>query len=173
MQELNKEAIQKAAHASTTAEIVAEMLSKRERQRGSVNIPRTHMQLMYEGNVINDEDYNRFWLELEKAGVGRIINGRNKKPSEFRFDYNLIEVGKIAVKNNKNPNILLRKAPQNLIKVEDSSKVLEQSTDKVIEADTFIYIPLRDDYRVSIKVPRNLTKEESKIIAESLRRVTC
>lgn len=150
------------AHKSHTAIVTATSLALRERLRHSSDITRTRSELARQGEKIVESDYMQFWKDLQTAGVGSIIYGRKGKPDRFDWHYSLKSIAKACidgqdVKATKNQEIKAEPAKAQKEVKPDSSKSVQS-----------VYVPLRNDFGVEIKVPSKMTKAEVEILTKAL-----
>jgi hypothetical protein len=89
--------IKEAAHKNQTAEAVFTALALRDRMRHTTDLNRFKTQLVKESGNIVEQDYLATFKELEKLGMGSIVYGRKKKPSKFKWHYNLKDIGHAAM----------------------------------------------------------------------------
>jgi len=93
---VNELALKDIAHANESSIATTLALGARNRHRAFTNVDKVKRMLMSKGEKIVDQDYYNFWKALAQAGVGSIIYGRNKKPTRFKWNYNLKAVSRIA-----------------------------------------------------------------------------
>lgn len=160
--------LKRIADANPTAEVVATSLALRERLRHFSDIRRTKMDLIKNGEKIVDNDYKKFWKDLESLGVGSIVYGRKGNPDRFEWHYNLksvasaviegkdLELSRIDFKSAKKPEMI--RTPIKLVK----PSVTERN----------VYIMLRDGISLNLNVPSDLTKNEINLIVRALSQVS-
>lgn len=179
---LNGAKLKEIAHKSHTATVTATSLALRERLRHSSDITRTRAELARQGERIVEADYMQFWKDLQVAGVGSIVYGRKGKPDRFDWYYSLKSIAKACIDGSnvqavkvagpmqpEAPKVILRPksevAPKREeVKVRLSDKVSTSSGDRLV------YIPLRSNFDVEIKVPVNFTKDEAELLSKALLR---
>jgi hypothetical protein len=81
--------IKEVIHHSETAETVANALFLRQRMRNFTIIQNLKYELLNEGHRIIEADFDKFWEELEQAGMGVIVYGQNVRRNRFEWHYNL------------------------------------------------------------------------------------
>lgn len=158
--------LKQVANANSTAGVVATSLALRERLRHFSDIRRTKMGLIKRGEKIVDNDYKKFWKDLEALGVGSIVYGRKGNADRFEWHYNLkriasaaidgtdIELNRIEIKDNQPTT----KIPIKLVK----PGVTQRN----------VYIMLRDGISLNLNVPSDLTKNEIDLIFKALSQVS-
>lgn len=164
------------AHKSHTATVTATSLALRERLRHSSDITRTRSELARQGERIVEADYMQFWKDLQAAGVGSIVYGRKGKPDRFDWHYSLKEVAKACIDGSDVKAFKTSHAAP--AKEEPKAKtVLRKATAKEepkakaeLDAGRLVFIPLRADFNVEIKVPADFSKSEAEILASALSR---
>lgn len=160
---LNGKLLHSIATRTDTAQRTMLLLATRERVRSNSDIQRTKNAMIRDGQKIVDADYNKFWEELQAAGVGSIVYGRkmkdgSKKADRFEWHYSLKSVGKAAIDGTDE-------------QVESVNNVVQMPVKEVAqEAAQSKAIPLRKDFDVAI--PANLTKEEAEYLIATIKRLT-
>lgn len=174
------------ANASYTAEVVMTSLALRERVRGFSDITRTKTNLIRDKEKIIDSDYIKFWKSLEAAGVGSIHHprpGDKDKNLKFEWHYSLRHIAEAALegKDVKAERILLnskaslsdsKKAPVKSAMVKENEAVNGAKEVSVGNNEKMVYIPLRSNFHLSIKVPADFSKDEADILAKALRSIS-
>jgi len=162
------------ASASHTATVTINALANRQRLRHSSDITRLRSQLVRNGEKIVEVDYMKFWKDLEAANVGSIIYGRKNKPDRFKWFYNLKSVAKSAMEGSdeeakqiSSPKIQFTSPKKRFIRRRAKTNVVVEAKSEHVN-EKIILIPLRANYHLEIKVPANVTKEEIKVIVNSL-----
>lgn len=175
--------------ASHSAQVTMLSLSQRERLRHFSDISRLKTKLLREGEKIVDEDYKKFWEELQAAGVGSIIYGRKGKPDRWVWYYSLRSIAKVVIEgsNDQIEKIEVKKRPKAVVgkspirKPSKQAKPIKQEIRQeskvddvkaVVKSEKVIFIPLRNDCDVSISLPANITKEELQRINSALLRMS-
>lgn len=174
---LNGQKLREIAHKSHTATVTATSLALRERLRHSSDITRTRAELARQGERIVESDYMQFWKDLQSANVGSIVYGRKGKPDRFDWHYSLksvakacieggdVKADKLASKSESKP----KKSSVRLSEKEKETTVKKSGNVETMEG-RLVYIPLRSDFHVEIKVPSNFNKDEAEILAKALLR---
>lgn len=90
-------------NATHTSIVTMMKLALRERnaRNGFTNITGIRNELIRMGEKIVDEDYLKFWQELETAGVGNLITGRRGNSDRFKWHYSLKEISKNAIEGKE------------------------------------------------------------------------
>jgi hypothetical protein len=88
---------------SETAEATAYALFLRNRLRTFTDIPRLKFELMKKGLHVVEADYDKLWEELEAAGMGVMVYGRNGKADKFEWHYNMRLVAQAAIEGQNLP----------------------------------------------------------------------
>lgn len=163
---LNGKQLREIAHKTRTAEITMTAMAMRERLRHFSDISRTRTQLLRAGEKIIDEDYKQFWKDLQAAGVGSIIYGRKGKPDRFEWHYSLKKVAKAALEgtDEKAERVTAEtlSLPEN-VEAKSSSPSSKHN-------DRLVYIPLRNNFDVEIRLPRDVSAQEIETIKKALER---
>lgn len=181
--------LKKIAHATHTAIVTATSLALRERLRHSSDITRTRNALARSGERIVESDYMQFWKDLQSAGVGAIVYGRRGKPDRFEWHFSLKSVAKACLEGSDEkaqklasvpiPQEVdakkvakLRKIPPQM--ASEAKEVIVKSSGNVNteSGQKLVYIPLRKDFDVEIKVPSDFSQDEAEIMARALIRAT-
>ena len=92
LQSLPAEKIKKlkeVIHFSETAETVANALFMRQRMRNFTIIQNLKYELLNEGHRIIESDFDKFWEELERVGMGVIVYNQSSRRNRFEWYYNL------------------------------------------------------------------------------------
>lgn len=175
--------LKQIAHASHTAEVTITALAMRERLRHFSDISRTRNTLVRNGEKIVEEDYMKFWKQLQDAGMGTIIYGRRGKPDRFEWYYSLKKVAKAAIEGTnesaekvggKGRSVAKPKSvPQKLSKEEKQEKVQKAEVAPTNNGARFVYIPLRPDFDLELPVPpKGYSPDEVEVISRALRRLS-
>ena len=172
------------ANASPTAEVVMTSLALRERVRSQSDITRTRTNLIRDREKIVEADYMAFWESLEKAGVGSIHYPRpheKDKSLKFNWHYSLKHIADAALHGKdvkaSRLNILkadpkpLDKAPAKALPAlkTELAKVTASKEIPISRSEKMVYVVLRPNFHVSIKVPSDFTKEESDVLYQALK----
>lgn len=185
---LDGEKLKKVASSSHTAQVVALSLAMRERLRHTSDITRTKNALIRSGERIVESDYEQFWEDLQAIGAGSIIYGRNGKQDRFKWHYSLKKVAEACIEGNdvhaeklagdleevnsqKSKTILRKKAVKHVLTAKQKEeKVKESGAVATASGDSLVYVPLRPNFDVEIKVPQDLTRDEVEVLARALSR---
>lgn len=89
--------LKQIAGHSETATVLMFNLAERKRFRNITDISHLKNALIRSGEKIIDEDYIAVFKELEAIGVGSLIIGRRGKPSRFKWNYSLKNIGEAAI----------------------------------------------------------------------------
>lgn len=167
MNQLNTNVLRTIAHSNPTAAASLEALAERERMRVYLDLTTHKRSLLKDGAKIVEADYNKMWEELQKAGVGSIVYGRGGKHDRFKWNYSLVNVGKAATKDEP---VLIAEAPKPKAKRRGRPPKNKQAEVTTTEdtGSNILYIPLRDNVNVSIKVPKNITPKERELIKHAI-----
>jgi hypothetical protein len=165
-------------------------LALRERNRHFSDIGRTRTALIRAGERIVDEEYRRFWIDLEKEGVGKIVYGRRGNPDRFEWYHALKMVADCALTGKDitiEPQSMLqaeeeKPAPKKAAAPKKSVRMTSaQKKDKVEHAEVasakgsaekLVVIPLRKDFFLEVKMPADVSKDEMEVIQEALKRAS-
>ena len=190
MATLDGDKLKKIANASHTAQVIVNALSERQRLRHTSDIQRTKNALIRSGERIVESDYEQFWEDIQAAGAGSIIYGRNGRQDDFKWHYSLKNVSKAMLdgkdvkaeklsllnsdlkKEIKSTKTVLRKStPKALLTAkQDEEKMGTFRAVKNNHGDSMVYVLLRPDFEVEFKVPSDLTKEEVEVLTRALTR---
>lgn len=102
MTTLNGSALKEIAHANPTAEAITLALAVRKRFRHVSNLRGMKNSLLKRNEKVVDEDYMRYWKQLEEAGVGSVVHGRKGNPDRFEWNFNLKTVAEAAIQGTNN-----------------------------------------------------------------------
>lgn len=94
---LNGKKMKEIGNKTPTAEVLATSLSLRQRTRHEINVDRTRMRLIREGEKITEKDYMQFWSDLQAENLGHIVLGRMGNYNRFIFHYDPIKIGKACL----------------------------------------------------------------------------
>lgn len=172
MIKLEGKLLKQVADANPTAGVVATSLALRERLRHFSDIRRTKMSLIKSGEKIVDNDYKKFWKDLEALEVGSIIYGRKGNPDRFEWHYNLKSVAAAAINGNDQEVERISKVPiskpTTQLTATRQIKLLKPEPSR----EKSMYIMLRDDFAVNFSVPGDITKKEIDLIVKALYQVS-
>jgi hypothetical protein len=178
---LDQQKLTSIAHSSHTAEVVMVSLGVRERMRPTSDLGRIKKILLRSGERIVDSDYTKLWKDLEAAGVGSIVYGRNGNPDRFHWHYSLKKVAKTALEGPQEEDIFPIDQPpkeENKAPVEDSKPVKrkrgrpkKKHESVTTTMEKIVFIPLRKGVEINIQVPADLTKEDVRLISNALFRI--
>lgn len=93
--------LKEITNASHTSIITMLLLALRIRDRGFSNITATKEQLIRMGEKVVDEDFLKFWRDLQTAGIGSIVYGRRGRPDRFQWHYSLKNVARVAIEGKE------------------------------------------------------------------------
>ncbi len=165
---LDGKLLKQVADANSTAEVVAMSLSLRERLRHFSDIRRTKMTLIRNGEKIVENDYKKFWKDLETLGVGSIIYGRKGNADRFEWHYNLKSIASAAIEGR---DLELNRLNFNPSKTEEVKKSpVKLLVPEITEKN--VYVMLRDDFSINMNVPSDITKKEIDLIVKALQEVS-
>lgn len=87
------------AKSSGTATEVMLQLASRERnaRNGFTNLLAFKAILLREGKKVDDNEYLKFWQDLEAAGIGNYIVGRRGQPDRFKWHYHVKDIAVSAI----------------------------------------------------------------------------
>lgn len=166
--------------ATHSAEVTITSLAMRERLRHTSDIVRLKTQLVRSGEKIVEEDYMRFWKELEAIGIGSIVYGRKGKADRWEWHYNLKSIAKAVINGSsdavekidgkKRSKVVVSKMPVRK-QVKRETRV-ESHVNTIVRSEKVIFIPLRSDCDISINLPANITKEELAKINYALQKMS-
>lgn len=166
--------------ATHSAEVTITSLAMRERLRHTSDIVRLKTQLVRSGEKIVEEDYMRFWKELEAIGIGSIVYGRKGKADRWEWHYNLKSIAKAVIDGStdavekiegKKRSKVASKMPVRNQQVKRESRI-ENHVKAIVKSEKIIFIPLRSDCDISINLPANITKEELAKINYALQKMS-
>lgn len=152
------------AHASHSAEVTMTALALRERNRHFSDMGRTKTALIRAGEKIVDEEYRKFWHDLQRAGIGAIVHGRRGVPDRFEWYYALKMVADAALTGR---DIIANRQAAQEEEIEEPAKKLakpEKRARMVRSAasskpkEKMVNIPLRKNFY--LEVPADMTVEE-------------
>jgi hypothetical protein len=99
---LDNTKLRNITNASHTSVVTMLLLALRERARGFSNIDATKDQLIRMGEKIVEEDFQKFWKDLQDAGIGVIVYGRRGGPDRFQWHYSLKRIAGAAIEGKEN-----------------------------------------------------------------------
>lgn len=139
------------AMKSNVAKEILENLSERVRNREFSDIQKMRREM----GISNDNpEYLEFWKNLEQLGCGSIIYGKNPNYPRFHWKYSLIDVANEAMKG---------------IKRTRRATVIQARGNTTATSFKLVLIPLRPNFNVEVKIPLELTENESDTLAYALR----
>ena len=94
---IDSETLKRISNANPTAEVVTYVLAMRQRIRAFSDLRRLKISLIRSKERIVESDYQQYWKDLEQAGFGSIVRGRNGNSDRFAWHYSLKEVAKAAI----------------------------------------------------------------------------
>jgi len=158
---MNSEKLKALTNTSHTAVVTMLMLALRERARGYSNITLAKQQLVSMGEKVVDEDFQKFWKDLQDLGIGTIVYGRRGGPDKFQWYYSLKSIAKVAIEGKENevrelakrvPKVVAIKPIQPVIKKRRSRKV-------VLKIERKLYsITLSSGLIAEVILPSNATE---------------
>lgn len=171
---LDSNKLKQITNASHTAEAVMTHCALRTRLRTFTDIPRTQKELIRAGEKIVDKDYQAFWENLQAAGAGVIVLGRNGKPPRFEWHYSMKKVAQAAlegknIQTNRFENVVASKTAPVAPKL--TKPAIPAPKLKAVETPKSVFIPLRTDFCLEFSVPANLSKAEAEMISQALKRL--
>lgn len=164
--------LKQIADRNDTATLVMMSLADRKRFRSVTDIGHMKNLLVRSGEKVVLEDYMKTWKELEAAGVGSIIYGRNGQSNRFKWNYSLTAVGHAAM-NGKDIQVKnLRYIPVTKIVTHKlpAPKKVEAPKPIPVVSQNILYIPLRSDFIIDLKIPSDVTEQELNAIRRALER---
>lgn len=161
-------------HRNRTAEVTTLSLAMRERLRHFSDIGRTRNALVRQGEKIVDGDYMQYWKDLQAAGVGAIIFGRRGNPNRFEWHYSLKKIAKAALEGT---NVEAeRHEAEKPAAPAPAPKVIRRSPQAPAPVKTLaqktVFIPLRSNFDLEIKLPGDVNAQEIETITKALARAT-
>lgn len=169
---LNGKQLHEISQKSHSAEVTLLSLAMRDRARSFSDINRTKAKLVKDGEKIVNEDYMQFWKDLQTAGVGSIVYGRKGNPNKFVWHFSLKSVAQVALDGNdkavdarKPATTIVAKKPKVILRKQQPVK---QAAPVTAASDKVIYVPLRKDFDIAIKIPGNISKEELATLHKAL-----
>lgn len=182
-EKLSGKVLKTIAEKSPTATRVTMSLALRARLRHFSDVNRIKSELVRAGEKIVDADFNQYWKDLDKAGVGSIIYGRKGKSTRFEWFYSLKSVAKAAIEGKdldesrivpkKGVKVILKKNPINTITFETpevKEKAKETPKPSLVVNDTRVFIVLRPDFQLEINLPSDVTPREVELIKLAITR---
>ncbi len=94
---VNVEKLRTLAKASDTARIVFSAFAERERATQTTDLRRHRRDLELHGHSINPKDYEKIFLGLQEAGIGRIYYSQKGRANRFKWEYSIMSVGSVAL----------------------------------------------------------------------------
>lgn len=164
---LNGQVLKKIANSNHTAEVVMTDMALRERVRPFSDIHRTRNRLIREGEKIIEDDYKKFWKDLQDSGAGVIVYGRKGNPDRFQWHYSMKKVAEAAL-DGKDLSVAAAKVVSTPKPAPTESRT--KPAPKLAKTRE-VFIPLRNDFCLGFNVPTDLTKAEAEMIAVALRRM--
>ena len=109
--------LKEIALKSKTAEIAAYALYMRRRLTRDTDIPRLKYDLIKDGHKVINEDFDQLWDDLQRAGMGVLVHGRNGQPNRFEWFYNMRLVAQAALDGKDYPSSEKPNPPDNNTRV--------------------------------------------------------
>lgn len=167
---LNGKQLKEISHKNRTAEVTMTALAMRERVRNFSDIPRTRAKLIKEGEKIVETDYLQLWKDLQTAGVGVIVYGSNKRPNRFQWHFSLKQVAEVCLEGTDQKADITAK-PQAVKVIRRPALEVKAASPVAPLPDRLVYVSLRKDFDVAIKLPGNVTQDEIATISKALNRI--
>jgi hypothetical protein len=159
--------LRKLYSTDETAKAMFDHLARRERNWKEVVVDRIMLNIGNEGFQASRSDVVRVLKALEKAGCGKFVVGRAGHPSRFRWDVEMVAVGRHAAGQ---PAVIEQVDPAT------------PSEEEVIQTETVPEGPssngvrelahafrLRPDLPISFKLPVDLTATEAARLADFIK----
>lgn len=171
---LNQAKLKEVTNASHTSVVTMLFLALRQRDRGFSNIPGTKEQLIKMGEKIVDDDFSKFWRDLQAIGVGSIVFGRRGNPDRFKWHYSLKNVAQSAIEGRQEEIKLLaqKKKTQVTYPVPAKRKVKRTRKPKPIaKPERQLYsVHLASGGVAEIILPKSISVSELAQVRKALRR---
>jgi len=146
------------------ARAVLDHFSHRERNWKEIVVDRLLLNIGNEGSQASRSDVVRVLRGLEKTGCGKFIVGRGGHPSRFRWDVEMVAVGRHAAGQ---PTVIEEVDPATPTE-EEAETVSESASSNGVRELTHAF-RLRPDLPVSFTLPVDLTAAEAARLADFIR----
>lgn len=155
----------KGLHSSDkVARLIFEDFASRQRSQKETKVEAILQRLDRQGDTIPRPPVIRVFKSLQNLGCGRFILGRGSKPSRFRWDYDLVSVGKAATGSPGSEHGIRR--------VDEGGEEDEEPNEE-INGPKRRGIPhqyqLRPDCRIEFVLPVDLTAREAERLGEFIK----
>lgn len=157
MKPMNIEQLSKIATKNKTAEAVFTSWAVRERNTDEIDVARTRNLLLNEGFKVVPEELISTLKEMEKQGFGEFRAGKNGRPTRFRFNYSIKEMGKAAL-GEVVPKPIIKK-PLTLVSQNEIYK-----TERAHHLTTM----LSDGRKVTVNFLGKLSKSDMQLINDNI-----
>lgn len=185
---LNGSKIKAVFEKTQTTKALRETLSKRKRNTPFLDLKRTYMEMLRDGQAIEYTDIVAACKDLEILGAGTYIKGRGINGDIFNWKFALRHLIEIA-KSGKTDHLpsLIEKHKKEVAKTsaENRKKKFssEQKGGKVVSLRSksrgfaskvalndskVIHVYLRGDFLVEMNVPKDMTSKEAKQLCLSI-----
>lgn len=162
---LNGKQLKELSHKNRTAEVTMTALAVRERNRTFSDIQRTRAKLIKEGEKIVESDYMQLWKDLQDAGVGVIVYGSKKRADRFEWHFSLKQVAKACLEG------VDQKSEPATTTVKTPKVIRREAAPQPKLSDRLVFVTLRNNFDVEIKLPFDISKGEVDTICKALNRV--
>lgn len=164
---VNTQLLRELYSTDEAAKAVFDHLAKRERNWKEVIVDRIMLNIGNEGSQASRSDVVRVLKALERAGCGKFVVGRAGHPSRFRWDVEMVAVGRHAAGQ---PAIIEQVDPGTPSEEEviQTETVPEGPSSDGVRELTHAF-RLRPDLPVSFKLPVDLTAAEAARLADFIK----
>jgi hypothetical protein len=145
--------LQELYSRNKVAAAVLDHFAGRKYAMRETSVDRVLTVMRNQGARISRGELIEVFRNLEAAGCGTFVLGRRGRPSRFRWQVDLVSVGRAAAGEGK--------------QIEDiSDDAVEEETGEQTLTHLF---QLRPDQQVSLELPRDLTPREASRLADFIR----
>lgn len=163
-QQLNMEGLRELYKVDRTAQALFDNLARRVNNSREQNVDQLERSLAKDGVEASRRDITHVLKQLQQAGCGEYIVGRKGHPSRFRWDVEMVAVGRYAAGISTNID---RGLPNG-----DEGTQTETGADGRLPASSHEFthgFQLRPDLLVSFRLPADLTSSESVRLADFIK----
>lgn len=154
------------AKESHTAQIIITALALRERLSHTTTLNRFRTSLKAQGERIDDKEFDAFWVNLENAGVGRLLLNKDKNLNKFEWFYSLKDLCKFALGEKNSINKLVKSNDMPVKTVALPQDFVEQNKDKLL------YVALEDGTLCKLEITGKLTDKDALRIVKAIKGVS-
>ena len=172
MVQFNVEKLKQSTENNRAADAVFKSLQARKRDRRITDLRQYHVVLARSGHDIDMNGLINVFKKMQDAGAGSLVFGRGSKPPRFIWNYSLKSIGAAIATPEAAERVLkiVHDKPKKVTHVSKPATVTtpvatKEKSNKIILA----VMPLRDDFRIRLTLPGDITKQEVALLVDFIK----